>query len=73
MSIAIELTNTSVTDAKSSLECTLANDPARALADAAATIDYIKEQRGPDSQKSRLAMLTTIINKARKCLTKQGA
>ncbi|MGY4028263.1 hypothetical protein ACW5WQ_20320 [Aeromonas rivuli] len=68
MIIAIELTHTSVTDAKSSLECTLANDPARALADATATIDYINEHRGPDGQKSRLAMLTAIVNKARKAL-----
>ena len=69
MIIAIELTHTSVTDAKSSLECTLAKDPARALADATATIDYINLQfMGEDHQKSRLAMLRTIVNKARRQL-----
>lgn len=64
------LLNTSVADAKSSLECVLLGNPQQALADAQLAIDFINEYLDSDGQKSRLAMLATIVNKARKRLTK---
>lgn len=64
------LLNTSVADAKSSLECVLLGNPQQALADAQLAIDFINEYLDSEGQKSRLAMLATIVNKARKHLTK---
>lgn len=64
------LLNTSVADAKSSLECVLLGNPQQALADAQLAIDFINEYLDAEGQKSRLAMLATIVNKARKRLTK---
>ena len=64
------LLNTSVTDAKSTLECQLRSDPQQALNDAQLAIDFIYQIGHAEGQKSRLAMLTTIVNKARKQLTK---
>lgn len=64
------LLNTSVADAKSSLECVLLGNPQQALADAQLAIDFINEYLDSEGQKSRLAMLATIVNKARKRLTK---
>lgn len=65
-----DLLNTSVADAKSSLECVLQSNPQSALADAQLTIDFINQYGNAASQKSRLAMLATIVNKARKQLSK---
>lgn len=62
------LLNTSVADAKSSLECVLLGNPQQALADAQLAIDFINEYLDSEGQKSRLAMLATIVNKARKAL-----
>lgn len=67
------LLNTSVADGKSSLECQLQSNPQQALADAQLAIDFINQYGQAAKHRSRLAMLTTIVNKARKCLTKQGA
>lgn len=64
------LLNTSVADAKSSLECQLQSNPQQALADAQLAIDFINQYGNAEGQKSRLAMLTTIVNKARKQLGK---
>ena len=64
------LLNTSVTDAKSTLECQLRSDPQQALDDAQLAIDFINQYGNAEGQKSRLAMLTTIVNKARKALKK---
>lgn len=64
------LLNTSVTDAKSTLECQLRNTPQQALKDAQLAIDFINQYGNTEGQKSRLAMLATIVNKARKQLTK---
>ncbi len=64
------LLNTSVADAKSSLECVLLGNPQQALADAQLAIDFINEYLDSEGQKSRLAMLATIVNKARKRLNK---
>ena len=64
------LLNTSVADAKSSLECVLLGNPQQALADAQLAIDFINEYLDAEGQKSRLAMLVTIVNKARKRLNK---
>ena len=64
------LLNTSVADAKSSLECVLLGNPQQALADAQLAIDFINEYLDSEGQKSRLAMLATIVNKARKALSK---
>lgn len=64
------LLNTSVADAKSSLECVLLGNPQQALADAQLAIDFINEYLESEGQKSRLAMLATIVNKARKRLNK---
>ena len=63
------LLNTSVADAKSSLECQLGINPQQAMVDAQLAIDFINQGSSSLSgQKSRLAMLTTIVNKARKAL-----
>lgn len=64
------LLNTSVADAKSSLECVLLGNPQQALADAQLAIDFINQYGNAEGQKSRLAMLAAIVNKARKRLTK---
>ncbi|MNJ10357.1 hypothetical protein D3C77_45120 [compost metagenome] len=64
------LLNTSVADAKSSLECVLLGNPQQALADAQLAIDFINEYLDAEGQKSRLAMLAIIVNKARKRLNK---
>ncbi|MDM5075302.1 hypothetical protein [Aeromonas media] len=62
------LLNTSVADAKSSLECLLMSNPRQALEEAQLAVDFINEYGTAISQKSRLAMLTTIVNKAQKAL-----
>ena len=64
------LLNTSVADGKSSLECQLQSNPQQALDDAQLAIDFINQYGNAEGQKSRLAMLTTIVNKARKALSK---
>jgi len=64
------LLNTSVADAKSSLECVLQSNPQSALSDAQLAIDFINQYGNTAAQKSRLAMLATIVNKARKQLGK---
>lgn len=64
------LLNTSVADAKSSLECLLMSNPQQALDDAQLAVDFINQYGQATNQKSRLAMLTTIVNKARKHLVK---
>ncbi|UBR44005.1 hypothetical protein [Aeromonas veronii] len=63
------LLNTSVADAKSSLECQLMSNPPQALNDAQLAADFINQYGTATGQKSRLAMLTSIINKARKQLS----
>ena len=63
------LLNTSVADAKSSLECQLMSNPQQALNDAQLAADFINQYGMATGQKSRLAMLTSIINKARKQLS----
>jgi hypothetical protein len=62
------LLNTSVADAKSSLECLLMHSPKQALEEAQLAVDFINQYGQATNQKSRLAMLTTIVNKARKAL-----
>ena len=64
------LLNTSVDDGKSSLECQLQSNPRQALDDAQLAIDFINAFANTEGQKSRLAMLATIVNKARKQLGK---
>ncbi|MBS4699343.1 hypothetical protein [Aeromonas media] len=64
------LLNTSVADAKSSLECLLQNNPQQSMDDAQLAIDFINQYGQAASQKSRLTMLSTIVNKARKRLAK---
>ncbi|MEG0007941.1 MAG: hypothetical protein RR721_07960 [Aeromonas sp.] len=64
------LLNTSVADAKSSLECQLRSNPQRSLDDAQLAIDFINQYGQAASQKSRLTMLSGIVNKARKRLAK---
>ncbi len=64
------LLNTSVDDGKSSLECQLQSNPQQALDDAQLAIDFINAFANIEGQKSRLAMLATIVNKARKALSK---
>ncbi|MBX9561598.1 hypothetical protein HQ395_19860 [Aeromonas hydrophila] len=64
------LLNTSVADAKSSLECLLMHSPKQALEEAQLAVDFINQYGQATNQKSRLAMLTTIVNKARKHLVK---
>ncbi|WP_368206546.1 hypothetical protein [Aeromonas sp. s5] len=62
------LLNTSVDDGKSTLECQLRSNPQQALTDAQLAIDFIRAFANTEGQKSRLAMLATIVNKARKAL-----
>lgn len=64
------LLNTSVADAKSTMECHLQSNPQQAMFDAQLAIDFINEYLDSEGQKSRLAMLATIVNKARKRLNK---
>ncbi|MGL6518713.1 hypothetical protein ACSZNZ_18930 [Aeromonas caviae] len=64
------LLNTSVADAKSSLECLLMSNPQQALDDAQLTVDFINQYGQAINQKSRMAMLVTIVSKARKRLVK---
>ncbi|MGL6457154.1 hypothetical protein [Aeromonas caviae] len=64
------LLNTSVADAKSSLECLLMNNPQQALDDAQLAVDFINQYGQAINQKSRMAMLATIMSKARKRLVK---
>ena len=64
------LLNTSVDDGKSTLECQLRSNPQQALADAQLAIDFINQYGQAAKHRSRLAMLTTIVNKARKALSK---
>ncbi len=64
------LLNTSVTDAKSSLECLLMSNPQQALDDAQLAVDFINQYGQAINQKSRMAMLATIVSKARKRLVK---
>ncbi|MGY4028452.1 hypothetical protein ACW5WQ_21330 [Aeromonas rivuli] len=64
------LLNTSVADAKSSLECQLQSNPQQALNDAQACFDVICA-RNDGRHFSRRAMLITIINKANKALKAQ--
>ncbi|MND24103.1 hypothetical protein D3C80_145180 [compost metagenome] len=65
------LLNTSVADAKSTLECHLQSNPQMAMADAQLAIDFINQYGNAEGQKSRLAMLAAIVNKARKQLSKK--
>ncbi|MGL6613616.1 hypothetical protein ACSZN8_06960 [Aeromonas caviae] len=64
------LLNTSVADAKSSLECLLMSNPKQALDDAQLAVDFINQYGQTINQKSRMAMLATIVSKARKRLVK---
>ena len=64
------LLNTSVADAKSSLECLLMSNPQQALDDAQLAVDFINQYGQAINQKSRRAMLATIVSKARKRLVK---
>ncbi|MFM4727093.1 MULTISPECIES: hypothetical protein [Aeromonas] len=64
------LLNTSVADAKSSLECLLMSNPQQALDDAQLAVDFINQYGQAINQKSRMAMLATIVSKARKRLLK---
>ncbi|MCS3766913.1 hypothetical protein HNP12_000961 [Aeromonas hydrophila] len=64
------LLNTSVADAKSSLECLLMSNPQQALDDAQLAVDFINQYGQAINQKSRMAMLATIVSKARKRLVK---
>ncbi|MFU1555312.1 hypothetical protein ACM3N8_16415 [Aeromonas sp. A04] len=64
------LLNTSVADAKSSLECQLRSNPHLALSDAQLALDFMDSQDATGAaHKSRRAMLLTIVNKARKQLS----
>ncbi|MFQ2489508.1 hypothetical protein ACK31S_16115 [Aeromonas caviae] len=64
------LLNTSVADAKSSLECLLMSNPQQALDDAQLAVEFINQYGQAINQKSRMAMLATIMSKARKRLVK---
>ena len=64
------LLNTSVADAKSTMECHLQSNPQQALADAQLAIDFINQYGQAAKHRSRLAMLATMVNKARKALGK---
>lgn len=64
------LLNTSVADAKSSLECQLMSNPRQALEEAQLAVDFINQYGQAACQKSRLTMLSAIVNKARKRLVK---
>ena len=57
-------------DAKSSLECLLMSNPQQALDDAQLAVDFINQYGQAINQKSRMAMLATIVSKARKRLVK---
>lgn len=70
MSYVKYLLNTSVDDGKSTLECQLRSNPQQALTDALLAIDFINQYGQAAKHRSRLAMLTTIVNKARKALEK---
>lgn len=70
MSNVKHLLNSSVADGKSTLECQLLSNPQQALDDAQLAIDFINAFVNTEGQKSRLAMLATIVNKARKALNK---
>ena len=72
MERVINLLNTSVTDAKSTFDCIMEHNPEQAQQEAQLAIDFINAQGEQEGHKSRLAMLTTIVNKARKRLNKQG-
>jgi len=56
--------------AKSSLDCIIECNPAQAQQEAQLAIDFINSQGSAEHHKSRLAMLITIVNKARKRLNK---
>ncbi len=60
---------TSVQDTKSSLECTLSQNPQQALVDATAALKLMDEFLY--DQPSRRKMLKTIINRANKALKAQ--
>lgn len=62
------LLNTSMADGKSTLECQLRSNPQQAMTDAQLAIDFINQYGQATKHRSRLAMLTTIVNKARKAL-----
>lgn len=62
------LLSTSVADAKSSLECLLISNPQQAMEEAQLAVDFINQYGHAANQKSRMAMLTIIVNKARKHL-----
>ena len=62
------LLNTSVADAKSSLECQLLSNPAKAGDMATACLDILLVNND-GRHMSRIAMLRTIISKARKQLS----
>ncbi len=64
------LLNTSVADAKSSLECLLMSNPQQALEEAQLAVDFINQYGQAINQKSRMAMLATIVSKAHKRLVK---
>lgn len=70
MERVINLLNTSVTDAKSSLDCIIEQNPKQPQQEAQLAIDFINNHGSAEHHKSRLAMLTTIVNKARKRLNK---
>lgn len=63
--------STSVADAKSSLECQLMSNPQYALDNAQLALDFIDSQDATGTgHRARRAMLRTIVNKARKQLSK---
>lgn len=68
MERVINLLNTSVTDAKSTFDCIMKHNPEQAQQEAQLAIDFINAQGEQEHHKSRLAMLTTIVKKARKRL-----
>lgn len=68
MERVINLLNTSVNDAKSTFDCIMEHNPKQAMEEAQLAIDFINSQGSAEHHKSRLAMLTTIVNKARKRL-----
>lgn len=71
MSNVVALLNTSVADAKSSLECLLLRNPQQAMGDAQLALDFIESQDATGTAHSaRRAMLRTIVNKASKQLSK---
>lgn len=65
------LLNTSVADAKSTLECQLLSNPQKVFNDALLALDFIDAyDYRITANKSRRAMLNTIVNKARKQLSR---